>query len=268
MEQYHKPMDGFYNYTPELAFKEIRRNWKKWDGEVKPSCYVVGISGGVDSSCVAGLATAIFGKEKVVGVSMPCHGQSDMWAVDKVFEHLEIARLEVNIGSMFDAAVGQLHRNGISPTEVCTTNLPARIRMTMLYAVAQSVGGIVLNTCNRSESVVGNDTLFGDDCGSYAPIQKLTKTEVRGVAEFIGLPNELVEKTPIDGLQPLSDEERLGVTYDTIDAYIRSTGPVSDKDKAHIEDLLYRNLFKLRMIHIDGPGFAHYPDHVRAEFRV
>ena len=263
---YNTPMNGFYNFTPESAFAAIKEHWRKWDQQVKPKAYIVGVSGGVDSSCVAALAGYIFGKNRVVGVSLPCDGQADMEDVNKAFAFLGIRRLTVDIGDMFNIGLNAMENNALEVTDVCRTNMPARLRMTMLYGVAQCLGGIVLNTCNRSESVLGNDTLFGDDCGSYAPIQRLTKTEVKAIAGWLGLPRELVEKTPIDGLQPLTDEERLGITYAKVDDYIRSTGPVSKKEEDLIVRKFFENRFKLETVRIAGPGFEHYPDRIRAEF--
>ena len=268
MKIYNTPMNGFYNFTPEFAFNEIKQHWKSWDAQVKPKCYVIGISGGIDSSCVAALAVKIFGKDHVVGVSLPCNGQSDMDDVNEIFNHLSIKRITIDIGEMFFEGLQKLENNAIDITDQCKTNMPARLRMTMLYGVAQCIDGIVLNTCQRSETICGNDTLFGDDCGSYAPIQKLTKTEVKAIAAWLGVPDNLVNKTPIDGLQPLSDEERLEITYAKIDDYIRSTGPVTDAEKSKIRKLCNKNLFKMKMIHIDGPDFGQYPDAVRAEYGI
>lgn len=259
-------MNGFYNFTPSLAYNEIKEHWKSWNSQVKPRCYVIGISGGIDSTCVAALACKIFGKDKVVGVSLPCNGQSDMSDVNKVFEHLGVKRIDIDIGDMFNLGINAIENNAIEVTDVCRTNMPARLRMTMLYGVAQSLDGIVLNTCQRSESVVGNDTLFGDDCGSYAPVQKLTKTEVKAIASWLGVPDSLVNKTPIDGLQPLTDEQRLGITYAKIDDYIRSTGPIMLDEKDLILKMFKKNKFKLETVHIAGPEFAHYPDAIRADF--
>lgn len=266
--KYNTPMNGFYNFTPELAFKEIEAHWKAWDAKVNPKTYVIGISGGVDSSCVAALACKIFGKERVVGVSLPCDGQSDMWAVDKLFETLDIKRMTVDIGDLFNIAFNAVENQAIEVSEVTRTNLPARLRMTMLYAISQSIGGIVVNTCNYSESCQGYDTLWGDNCGSYAPIQKLTKTEVKAIAAWLGLPNELASKTPIDGLQPLTDEEKLGITYDALDAYLRSTGPTDTITEAKILENFIKNRFKLEMVKLPGPGFEHLPNRIRANFGV
>lgn len=247
------------DFNVSAVLDVIRKDWLDFDGFLGKPNYVVGISGGVDSSCVASLAVDIFGKDRVIGVSLPCRGQSDMWAVDKLFEHLGIRRVNVDIGDAFNMLVNGIENNKLEPTAQCLTNMPARIRMTTLYGVAQCVGGIVLNTCNRSESVVGNDTLFGDDCGSYAPIQALTKGEVVQLAKYLGVPDELAEKTPVDGLQSKTDEERLGVSYAEIDAAIRGTLPDGDV-KDRIFDMYRRNRFKLEMIRIQGPKFPFLTD--------
>ena len=261
-------MNGFYNFTPELAFNEIKRHWKKWDNDIKPKCYVIGISGGIDSSCVAALAIRIFGKNRVVGVSLPCDGQKDMDDVNSVFAFLGIRRLTIDIGDMFAAGLQAIENQALAASYNTKTNMPARLRMTMLYAIAQTVDGVVLNTCNRSEDVVGYATLYGDNAGSYAPISKLTKTEVIQIAKWLGLPKELAEKTPIDGLQPLTDEEKLGITYAKIDDYIRSTGPINDDERKLILDKFVKNKFKLEIVKIPGPDFGHYPDRLRADFGV
>ena len=266
--KYNTHMNGLYNFTPELAFNEIEARWQEWDAQVKPKCYVIGISGGIDSTCVAALACKIFGKDGVVGVSLPCDGQKDMDDVNKAFALLGIRRLTLDIGDAFASLKNGIENNGVELTDVCKTNMPARLRMTALYGVAQCFGGVMVNTCNRSESVLGNDTLFGDDCGSYGPIQKLTKTEVKAIAAWLGVPDELVNKTPIDGLQPLSDEDRLGITYAKVDDYIRSTGPVSIEEERLILDKFKKNMFKMQIVRVPGPGFGHLPDKLRANFGV
>lgn len=266
--KYNIPMNGFYNFTPELAFKEIEAHWKAWDAQVKPKAYVIGISGGIDSTCVAALACRIFGKDRVVGVSLPCDGQKDMDDVNSAFAWLGIRRLTIDIGDAFASLKNSIENNCVELNDVCKTNMPARLRMTALYGVAQCLSGVMVNTCNRSESALGNDTFFGDDCGSYGPIQKLTKTEVKAIAAWLGVPENLVNKIPIDGLQPLSDEDRLGITYAKVDDYIRRTGPVSAAEEALILDKFIKNKFKLEIVRVPGPDFAHYPDRLRANFGV
>lgn len=258
--------NDIYEFKPSEAFDCIKDHWQTWDAKVDPKAYVVGISGGIDSTCVATLACKIFGKDRVVGVSLPCDGQADMPDVDKVFDHLGIKRVTIDIDDAFFSLKIGIENNGIDLTDVCTTNMPARLRMTTLYGVAQCLGGVIVNTCNRSESVLGNDTLFGDDCGSYGPIQALTKTEVKALAAWFGIPNDLVNKTPIDGLQPLSDEDRLGITYAEVDQYIRSIGNASSSIESIVLDKFNRNKFKMEIVKVPGPKFLQYPDKIRDKF--
>lgn len=262
--KYNTPMNGFYDFTPELAFGVIRPRWQEWDAQVKPKTYVIGISGGIDSTCVAALACKIFGKDRVVGVSLPCDGQSDMEDVNKAFAWLGIRRLTLDIGDAFASLKNGIENNGVELTDVCKTNMPARLRMTALYGIAQCLGGVMVNTCNLTEDVVGYSTLYGDNAGSYAPISKLTKTEVIQIAKWLGVPENLANKTPIDGLQPLTDEEKLGITYAKVDDLIRSTGPVSEADKAKVFELYTKNKFKLEIVNIPGPKFDEYPNYPRA----
>ena len=126
-----------------------------------------------------------------------------------------------------------------------TINLPARVRMATLYAVAQSHNGRVANTCNLSEDWVGYATRYGDGAGDFSPLSRLTVTEVKAIGRTLGLPEDLVEKVPIDGLSGKTDEENLGFTYTELDRYIR-TGKIDDGEtKKKIDRLHAANLFKL-----------------------
>lgn len=255
-------MEHIKKFLAHDAFEIIEKHWKAWAEDIGAKKWVIGISGGVDSTCVAALACRIFGRNNVIGVSLPCDGQKDMLDVDCAFNHLGIQRVTIDIGDMAAAVRNGIENNCLTMSEQANTNLPARLRMATLYAIAQSVGGIVLNTCNLSESVLGNDTLFGDDCGSYAPIQELTKTEVRALATWLNVPLFLVNKVPIDGLQPLSDEERLGLKYDDVDKVIRGGDPVDIAIVTDVMEKYQKNKFKLNMVRIAGPVFG-YPDFVQ-----
>lgn len=252
-----------YGFTPELAFKTIEQHWKTWDTQVKPKTYVIGISGGIDSTCVAALACKIFGKERVIGVSLPCDGQKDMADVDKVFELLGLKRVTIDIGDMLNEGLTSLENQALEVTDTCKTNMPARLRMVMLYGVAQCTGGVMVNTCQLSEDVCGYSTLFGDNAGSYAPLKELTKTEVKAISEWLGIPSSLVFKAPQDGLQPLTDEQKLGISYDKVDNYIRNSGSVSVVEESKILELFYKNKFKLEIVKIPGPQFINYPNRFR-----
>ena len=129
-----------------------------------------------------------------------------------------------------------------------TINLPPRLRMSTLYAVSQSMNGRVANTCNLSEDWVGYSTRYGDAAGDFSPLGGLTVQEVKAIGKVLGLPIELVEKTPSDGLTNKSDEDNLGFTYAVLDKYIR-TGVCDDPEtKALIDRKHAANLFKLQPI--------------------
>lgn len=212
-----------------------------------PDCKaVVGISGGKDSSVVAALCVEALGKDRVVGVLMPCGEQHDIDMARKLVNHLGIKSYEVNIK---DALEGVLKGMGdIELTTQARTNLPPRIRMTTLYAVSQSINGRVANTCNLSEDWVGYSTRYGDSVGDFSPLSRLTVTEVKQIGRLLGLPADLVDKVPIDGLCGKTDEENLGFTYAMLDTYIREGICEDAAIKEKIDTLHKRNLFKLELM--------------------
>lgn len=247
---------------PETALAEITKDWKAWAEAHKVTRWVVGVSGGMDSTAVLTLAAQIFGKENVWGVLMPCGSQRDISDSEHVIALTGVHRMLINIAD----SVGSLERaysegakDGGITSDQAHINLPPRIRLAALYMVAQSIGAMVLNTSNLSEDVLGYATLWGDTCGSYAPIQGLTKSEVMALAEYIGVPRPLAYKTPADGLQEKSDEERLGLTYADVDKYIRDGEGESDL-KEKVLKLFRSNAFKLDMISLPGPKFDDSPN--------
>lgn len=217
-------------------------------------CAVVGISGGKDSSVVAALCAEALGRDRVIGVLMPCGEQADIDMAKLLVAHLGIRHFVVNIQD----AVEGLKRS--IPFELSTqsrTNLPPRIRMSTLYAVSQSFNGRVANTCNLSEDFVGYSTRYGDAAGDFSPCSHLTVQEVKAVGRVLGLPDVLVDKVPIDGLCGKTDEENLGFTYAELDRYIRTGEIENQAHKERIDTLHKRNLFKLQLM----PAFdPHLPE--------
>lgn len=206
---------------------------------------VVGISGGKDSSVVAALCVEALGKDRVIGVKMPCGEQKDIDYSNMLINHLGIRGYTMNIGD----AVGEIRSKfpvGVKISDQTTTNLPARIRMATLYAISQSVNGRVANTCNLSEDWVGYATRYGDAAGDFSSLSQLTVTEVKAIGRELGLPSELVDKTPTDGLCGKTDEDNLGFTYAELDAYIRDGIEPSEEVKAKIDSMHEKNLFKLQ----------------------
>lgn len=209
---------------------------------------VVGISGGKDSSVVTALCVEALGKDRVIGVLMPNHIQDDIEYSHLLCKHLGIKNYTVDVGVAIDELLNNIHfrTTDIEISDQTKTNLPARIRMATLYAISQSMNGRVANTCNLSENWVGYCSKFGDAAGDFSPLENLTVTEVKAIGRELGLPYELVDKTPTDGLCGKTDEDNLGFTYAELDAYIRDGIEPSEEVKAKIDSMHEKNLFKLQ----------------------
>lgn len=211
-----------------------------------PDCNaVVGISGGKDSSVVAALCVEALGKERVLGVLMPCGEQHDIDMAYKLVKHLGIRHYEVNIKEAAEALKASIP---FALSQQSNVNLLPRIRMTTLYAVSQSFNGRVANTCNLSEDWVGYSTRYGDAAGDFSPLCNLTVQEVKEIGRALGLPADLVDKVPIDGLCGKTDEDNLGFTYAELDRYIRTGEIENQATKARIDQLHQQNLFKLQLM--------------------
>lgn len=213
---------------------------------------VVGISGGKDSTIVAALLIKALGKDRVYGVMMPDASLTDFGISKKVCSylgiHISIHSCVININSAVSIVEDKITLATNRLSTQTRTNLPARMRMVVLYAFSQSMNGRVANTCNLSEDYVGYATRYGDGAGDFSPLSQYTVTEVRQIGNALGLPDEFVYKVPSDGLCGKTDEDNLGFTYDVLDRYIR-TGECKDKDiKAKIDELHERNKFKLELM--------------------
>lgn len=234
--------------TKDRIINWIRR-WFEVNG--KDCKAVIGISGGKDSTIVAALCVEALGKDRVIGVLMPNGLQKDISDSIRVCDILGIENHIVNIGPAIDALKKQI---GFELSAQSETNLPARIRMSTLYAVSQSNNGRVANTCNRSENYVGYETKYGDAAGDFSPLANLTVREVLEIGDCLGLPHELVHKTPIDGLNTnpdgsyVTDEQSLGFTYDELDDYLLE-GKLQSKEKLDkIENMHKRAVAKNKML--------------------
>ncbi len=208
---------------------------------------VLGISGGKDSSIAAALCVEALGRDRVIGVLMPNGVQADIDCALKLVNHLGIKHYVINIGECIKSLLAAFPE-GMEVSAQTLTNLPPRIRMSTLYAVSQSNNGRVVNTCNLSEDWVGYSTRYGDSVGDFSPMSHLTVTEIKQIGYLLGLPRDLVDKIPIDGLCGKTDEDNLGFTYATLDKYIR-TGICEDEATKSLIDRKHKaNLFKLELM--------------------
>lgn len=255
-------MNKFWTKRIEKIEEEVVAWIKNYVENASANGVVIGISGGVDSSVAAALCVKALGKENVIGIKMPQGAQHDIWYSDQLIKHLDIKSHEINISDIYDQFDSSLCEalNYINPEDypVHKTNTPARIRMTLLYSVAAIVGGLVVNTCNRSENFIGYSTKFGDHAGDFSPLWNLTKMEIKMLGHHLGLPKNLVEKVPEDGLSGKTDEDNLGFTYDELDMYLLyGVMPETDEAYDRIMNAHYKNLHKM------NPMPAYEPEEIK-----
>lgn len=247
-------MGNKYEFNAEETTNNLIEWIRDWfDKNGKDCKAVIGISGGKDSTVVAGLMAKALGKDRVVGVMMPNGTQYDISDSYHVCEFLDIPHYEVNIKAAYDGVLAELEKISVEPTKQTLCNLPPRLRMSTLYAISQSLNGRVINTCNLSETVVSWETRWGDAVGDMSPLAKLTVQEVKAIGKYLGLPIDLVDKAPSDGLCGSTDEDALGVKYLQIDEVIR-TGSTEDKEAERIVLKKYNDtMFKRLPIPVFDP---------------
>lgn len=217
-------------YQSEKTVEWIRDWFENHSGNAKG--VVIGISGGKDSTVVAALCAKAIGKDKVFGVLMPNDHQGDIEDSIKVCQTIGIGYKIVNIGDIYAEILSTLRLEDISLSFHTRTNIPPRIRMTILYAIGQELSYRVAGTGNASEAFVGYFTKWGDGAYDFNPIANLTAEQVVAVGDALGLPYELVHKTPSDGLCGKSDEENLGFSYKDVSDYM-NFGVCQDEETAN-----------------------------------
>lgn len=200
-------------------------NWIKDYFSVNgPGCNaIIGISGGKDSTIAAALLVKALGKDRVIGVQMPNGEQHDIDISNEVISFLGIKSINIDISEACDALYSAISWGGCTENPKITTNTPARLRMTTLYAIAAMYNGRVVNTCNYSEDFVGYSTKFGDAAGDFGFLKNYTVTEVKLIGRALGLPDKFINKIPEDGMCGKSDEDNLGFSYDVLDDLLINT---------------------------------------------
>jgi NAD+ synthase len=177
---------------------------------------VVGVSGGVDSSLVAGLAAEALGPENVLAVSMPYRLSSPQSLADAraVAEAFEVGLRVIEITPQVDAYFERFPDAG----DARRGNKMARERMTILYDISFAETALVLGTSNKTEILLGYSTIFGDQASALNPIGDLYKSQVWQLAGFVGVPAQVISKPPTADLwEGQSDEQELGFTYAAVD---------------------------------------------------
>ena len=231
------------------------REW--FDDNGRNAKAVIGLSGGKDSAISAAILAEALGHGRIIGVSMPDGIQTDIMDAIRVAELLDIELMTVNISEAKRELFKSIRRNknlGNTPkfeiSKDAEINTPPRLRMAALYAIAAScpTGGMVINNGNASERYVGYFTKFGDGAGDFAPLADYTVTELLEIGKELCLPEELVIKTPSDGLSGMSDEEKLGFSYAILDKYILTGECENQAVKARIDQMHRTCIHKLKTI--------------------
>ena len=176
----------------------------------------VGLSGGVDSACVAGLAQKGLGREAVLGVIMPCHSAPiDAEYAHQVANAFELETITIDLTPVYDAMIGALPATDY---RMAQANLKPRLRMTALYFVANVRNYLVGGSGNKSELMVGYFTKFGDGGIDLLPLGDLYKRKVYDLARELGVPQPILDRPPTAGLWPgQTDEEEMGLTYNVLE---------------------------------------------------
>ena len=199
---------------------------------------LVGLSGGIDSSVVACLIKKAF-PENSLGVVLPCKSNDkDKSDAVLVADACKIDYVEVDLTNEHDSlykSVIEVLGKRAENRRLTDANLRARLRMSTLYAIGNDIGYLVAGTDNAAELLTGYFTKYGDGGVDILPLAHLTKREVFEWAEYLGVPNSVIDRKPSAGLwEGQTDEDEMGVTYDAIDNYIEGKF-ISDEDRVIIE---------------------------------
>ncbi|WP_053219047.1 NAD(+) synthase [Virgibacillus senegalensis] len=212
---------------------------------------LVGVSGGIDSAVVAHLIKRA-APDNSLGVILPCKSNpQDMEDAKKVIESCGIDSITVDLSETHDVLFNNIqtqlsNQQSINPEnqQLADANLRARLRMSTLYALAANYQYLVVGTDNAAEFYTGYFTKYGDGGVDLVPLVSLGKGEVREMAEYLGVPDEIVHKQPSAGLwEGQTDENEMGTTYEKIDKYLKGE-EIPQKDKEIIDQLHKKSAHK------------------------
>ncbi|MFX1300543.1 MAG: NAD+ synthase [Promethearchaeota archaeon] len=216
--------------NPTINYPEIEEKITKWLRQQleKSECtgFVIGISGGIDSSVASVLCRRV--TDATLGLILPC-GYSSAEDIDDakaLASHFGIEFRVYDLTPVYEIFLSSLGLQANTPISIPLANIKARLRMVALYYESNRLNRLVVGTGNRTELTLGFFTKFGDGGVDLVPLGGLLKREIRGLAEYLGIPEKIISKTPSPGLWPgQTDEGELGASYDQLDALISGETP-------------------------------------------
>ena len=204
----------------ELICEELIKWIKDKANTAKAKGLVFGLSGGIDSAVIAGLAKKAF-PETSLGLIMPCHSsKKDEEHAMLVAKKLDLKTVKVNLSDTYDKFLESIDIENKNP--MALANVKPRFRMTTLYYFAQNYNYLVVGSSNLSEYTVGYFTKHGDSGVDLLPLASFVKHEIYDLARFLEIPEIIIEKPPTAGLwENQTDENEMGFSYEVLDKYIK-----------------------------------------------
>lgn len=237
--------------TPEERTEKLVRWIKAQVASAEMKGTVIGISGGLDSAVAAALCKRAFPRD-ILGLIMPCHSDpQDVEDAELFAKSFEIPVRTIQLQEVYDLLLekfGSIREiDGFIDDRMAKANLKPRLRMLTLYYFANALDYLVVGTGNRSELTLGYFTKYGDGGVDIMPLGNMVKKEVRELAEFLGIPQKLIDKAPSAGLWPgQTDEQELGLTYDSLDSYLL-TGRGEESLVRSVLEMMKRSAHKRRL---------------------
>ncbi|MGI6714317.1 MAG: NAD(+) synthase [Bacilli bacterium] len=190
------------------------------------SGYILGLSGGIDSTLVAQITKSAVGREALLCLVLPLESEeADLEDIRRLIKDIDVKAIWIDLTSTYHHLLSILEKKALEGgkplDDLARINLKVRLRMVTLYAFAQSYHSLVLGTDNASEMYTGYFTKYGDGAVDLLPIVHLTKSEVYQAAKYYDVPDYIIEKVPSAGLfKGQTDEGEMGISYRDLDAYL------------------------------------------------
>jgi len=198
--------------------------------EAKAKGIVFGLSGGLDSAVVAALSIRIF-PQNTLAIIIPCHSfEADINDALDFINKFNIPSKIIDVSKVYDSSIHLLNdKEKEGSFKLAEANIKPRLRMTTLYYFANKLNYLVVGTGNKSELMIGYFTKYGDGGADILPLGNLLKSQVRELAEYLGIPKKIINKPPSAGLwEGQTDEKEIGISYEQLDKYLR-TGKLNNK---------------------------------------